>query len=1052
MPAPILTVYMLGKFQIQYGEMPLADPLTPRLQSLIAYLLLHRHTAISRQQLAFCLWPETTDRQARNNLRTIVHRLRYVFPDIESFLDLEGATLSWRPDASVWLDVTDFETRLEQAETGSVREKPELLAAALALYEGDLLPDFYDDWVMPPRERLRQRYLDALSQLAELLEAKREYAAATETTRRLLQEDPLQERVYRRLMRLQALSGDLAGALYTYHRCAARLEQELGVEPSPATQTAYKRLLSQQALPEPASVSRSPRQLPLVARDKAWQALLAGWRVAAAGAPQVVIVSGEAGIGKTRLTEEFLIWAARQGIATLSAACFATTDHLPLGPVADWLRSEAMQRALPALTQRWRSEVARILPELLAADLKLETPRPMTEAWQQQHLFMALVEAVMAAGDPLLLFLDDLHWADANTLSWLHFLAQHKGGKRFLLLATIRTEEVAPGHPLLTWQQELARAISVRTVSLGRLDETATATLAAHLLGQELETEAIDALFRATEGNPLFTVEMARAGLKQSEDRLPDKVRSVIEFRLNRLGPQAQELVGLAAIIGRRFTFPLLAAAGPGDQEAVVRSLDELWQRQIVREQGEETYDFSHDKIREVALTRLSSARRRWWHERVAVALAQLFAGELEAVHGQIGAHWEAAGQPQKAADHYLQGARAASLLYAHAEAVRQLQRTLALLPVGHPRLFEIHTQLGGALVALGRHEEAAAAFEQAGPMAGDALNKVRLLNRHIDALSGGGRYLEATEKYDEAMALMETIPTVTWDGEIWRIWLDLQFSQMGALYFSYRGDEMQRLSAAVAEPLERHGSAWQRSQYSAFLASTRFLLLRFQLTNEEVAQQRTALRWAREAGDENLICHQQFGAGFTLLWAGQVAEAVDELRQVAEQAERIGNLPLQGRCLTYLGIAYRILGDEGRVRQTVEKGAPVVKAVKSRPYLGAVEALRAWLAWRAGEEAGASSHARVALKHWGPDEVPFPFQWLARLPLMAVALDAGQTEQAVAHARVVLLPSQQRLLDLLTQALEAGVAADNLSAAAAHLREARHLAQQHGYLDSPGL
>jgi DNA-binding SARP family transcriptional activator len=573
--APVLKVYMLGEFQIRCGEMLLTGSLMPRLRSLIAYLLLHRSSVPSRQQLAFLFWPDSTEKQARTNLRKAIYRLRQEFPALETFLELEGARLSWRADAAVWLDVAEFETRLQAAETARARQQPELLEAALALYKGDLLPDLHDDWVLPLRERLRQHYLDGLDRLAELQEAGRDYAAAVRTTRRLLLEDAMRERSYRRLMRLQALGGDVAGALHTYHKCAALLAQELGVEPSSATQAAYRQLLQHQARPPQALDSRAPRHLPLIGRDRSWQALLHAWR-SAAGAPQAVFISGEAGIGKTRLAEELVVWAGRQGISCLKAVCYAAGEQLPLAPVADWLRSEPVQRALRALAPRWRSEVARVLPELLATDPELEMPRPMTEAWQQQHLFRAVAEAVLAAGEPLLLFLDDLHWADANTLAWLHFLMRQKHDAGILFLATHRSDEIVPGHPLPAWQHELARTVPVRHIALSRLDASATATLASHLLREDLDTAAAHALYQVTEGNPLFTVEMARAGLNRSKPALPDKIRSVIEFHLGRLTPPARELLDLAALIGRSFTFPLLAAASPLPNREVVRRLDEL--------------------------------------------------------------------------------------------------------------------------------------------------------------------------------------------------------------------------------------------------------------------------------------------------------------------------------------------------------------------------------------------------------------------------------------------------------------------------------------------
>jgi DNA-binding SARP family transcriptional activator len=1046
-----LRILMLGEFQIHHGDRALTGLLTPRLQSLIAYLLLHRDIAPSRQKLAFQFWPDASDRQARANLRKALHRLRQLFPNLDLFLEMDGATLNWRSDVPMWLDVADFEEKLQMAEMAGMEQQSELLEAALALYKGNLLPDHYDDWVLTYREQTRQRYLDALDLLAELQEAKREYTAASQTVKRLLREDPVSERGYRRLMRLQALGGDVARALHTYHKCAALLEQELGVEPAPATQAVYRQILRLQALPDQPSYIHAPRQFPLIGRNQVWQALLATWRETVAGNSQAVIISGEAGIGKTRLAEELLTWALRQGIPCLSTACFATEDQLPFGPVADLLRSEAAQQTLPALASRWRSEVARVLPELLAIDPELEMPPPMTEPWQKQHLFMALAEAVAAVGAPLLIFVDDLHWADANTLAWLHFLARHKSGIGLLLMATIRSEEMITNHLLIPWQTELARTVSLQHLTLSRLDLDSTAALASHLLGKELDAATAEALYRATEGSPLFTLELARAGLKQSQSALPHEIRSVIELLLSRLSPLARELVGLAAIIGRSFTFPLLAAASKLPKEKVVRGLDELWQRQIVREQGEEAYDFNHDMIRQVALVQLSTARKRWGHRRVAQALESVFAMDLNSVHGQIAVHWEAADHKQKAADHYVQAAASASRLYAHEESVRYLQRALALLPDDSSHRVEIYTTLGESFKALGQIPQAAAAYQKAADATEHSLEKARLLSRSVDALLVPTHLREARSVYEKAQVLLEIIPAAERDATAWRIWIDLHLALLAALYFENESDEMAHILQAMVEPLEAYGTAQQRAYYFASLGRRRNRILRFYLNGEEMAYGRAALDWARQAGDDALITYHQLNLGFDLLLAGRVVEAIAEMQQAASLTDALGNLPLQSQYFTYLSVAYRFQGDAHRVREAVEKLAPLAERANNRTYLGVAEAQQSWLAFREGYNATADAYGRSAIAYWGTLEAVYPMQWLARLPLLAIALERvseGEVlTEAQEHARAMLLLVQQRLPDPLTEALKAAVAAKTPAVSILNLEQAVCLAQEHGYL-----
>jgi hypothetical protein len=166
-----------------------------------------------------------------------------------------------------------------------------------------------------------------------LLESQRDYKGAIGHGQQLLRHDPLHEATHRRLMRLYALSGDRAGALRTYHACATILQRELGVGPSSATCEAYERLLQTETRPMPAPML--PAWLvSLVGRDREWVQLRNSWQAAAAGGPRFVLVTGEAGIGKTRLAEELPAWAERQGIATASARCYAAEGGLAYAPVA----------------------------------------------------------------------------------------------------------------------------------------------------------------------------------------------------------------------------------------------------------------------------------------------------------------------------------------------------------------------------------------------------------------------------------------------------------------------------------------------------------------------------------------------------------------------------------------------------------------------------------------------------------------------------------------------------------------------------------------------
>jgi predicted ATPase/DNA-binding SARP family transcriptional activator len=238
-----LRISLFGEFRLIYEDALLSQITSHRVQALLAYLVLHRDAPQPRQQLAFLLWSETTDAQARTNLRQLLHTLRQTLPAADQFVHVDAQSLQWRSDAPVRFDVAEFEQALSRAAEAERRQDAPVVRAALeqtvALYRGDLLPSCYDDWIVPERERLRQAYTGALEHLVPLLESQEQPRAALAYAQRLLRHDPLVEETYRDLMRLCAACGDRAMLRRVYQTCAAVLERELGIEPSAATREAY---------------------------------------------------------------------------------------------------------------------------------------------------------------------------------------------------------------------------------------------------------------------------------------------------------------------------------------------------------------------------------------------------------------------------------------------------------------------------------------------------------------------------------------------------------------------------------------------------------------------------------------------------------------------------------------------------------------------------------------------------------------------------------------------------------------------------------------------
>ena len=685
---PPIRIELLGKLRFIAGQQPLTSVSTNRLQSLLSFLVLHADTAQPREHLAYLLWPESSESQARTNLRQLLHHLRRALPVDCSLLMTDNQTVRWRLDGVCSIDVIEFESaaiRAADAEKkGDFTAAREALEAAAQLYQDDLLPDLYDEWLQPKRDQLRQQFLEVLGRLAALLEIAGDYPLAIRHATRLVAHDPLRETSYQALMRLHLRNNDRASALRVYHQCMRTLQRELGVSPSKATQDLFTQALKSEQLPSaPAELplyAQTP--LPMIGRKTEWERLLGCWRTAAHSEAHFALILGEPGIGKSRLAEELFQTCLRSpDTAAAHARCYFAQGQLAYGPVAEWLRAEPMRSTRAQLPKPQIRELARVLPEILVENPEIGPPQPLIESWQRRHFYEALNAAFRKAPKPLLLLVDDLQWCDPDSFEWLHSLMQSGAANRTLVLGTVRPEETGRDHPLTGLVHELGQSGQLSEFPIAPLSVEETAALAAQVATRDYDPEFLSGLYQSTKGNPLFVVESVRASLEDQSSKSvpPPRVQAVIAARLAQLSPPAYELAGLAATIGRPFSFDLLAKSTDWDEDSLSRALEELWQRRIIDGQGEAAYDYTHQLLRDVAYAELSPIRRRSLHRRVARALEELHGPDLESISGWLAAHYDAAGMPEQAIRCYRAAAGVARQRFADTEAEELIRRALDL-------------------------------------------------------------------------------------------------------------------------------------------------------------------------------------------------------------------------------------------------------------------------------------------------------------------------------------------------------------------------------------
>jgi predicted ATPase len=349
--------------------------------------------------------------------------------------------------------------------------------------------------------------------------------------------------------------------------------------------------------PSAKPVSQLEKVRALVGRTREWHQLVSAWQSAVEDGPRVAVISGEPGIGKTRLADELYQSCVRQGHAAVRSRCYAGQGQVAYAPVAEWLRSDVVRAGWTNLAPPQLAELARLVPEVReqfpeSQLLRPGQPRPMTESWQRLHFYESLSAAFGKIRKPALLYLDDMQWCDPDSFEWLNALLISPAAAGILLLGTVRAEETGREHTFTRFVAGLRQSGMVLEIPLEPLDAQEMAELARLESAKPLESGNLGEIFRATRGNPLFVVESVRAGLQST------RVHAVIAARLAQLTAASYELAGLASVVGRPFSLELLEKATDWDEGSVSHALDELWRRRIIENRGASEYDYARPPAR----------------------------------------------------------------------------------------------------------------------------------------------------------------------------------------------------------------------------------------------------------------------------------------------------------------------------------------------------------------------------------------------------------------------------------------------------------------------
>lgn len=731
----MLTVRMFGPIELAVDGRRLGahDFGGRKPKQLLEILLCERGHAVAKDRIADLLWGDALPRNPAATLETYVsllrRRLRSSGADRRI---LVTETDAYRiADDMVDVDLDRFDTLIRRGGRTA-------LAQALSLVRGEVLEDEpYGPWTLRLRETYRERRVKAALDMAEEALASGGHLEALGQAEAAVSIEPARERGYRISMLALYALGRQDEALRAFERCRSALAEELGVEPLPQTVAVHTAILRQEdvstLLPRrpPAewrSAARLPvARVPLLGRVEELAALRRAAEDALDGSASVVVVQGEAGIGKTRLVEELL--ARLPQVPVGRAKCFSLGSDLPFVPLAEAIRNLG---GLERLDQNQRSALGEILPEL--------GPQGSRARRARSRGFEALAEFV-AARAPLVLFVDDLQWADASTVAALGFLARRCATAPLLVLVAFRCEDAEPEHPA------------------HRLDATLTLELGALEPG-DLVPLGIDRLYQRTAGHPLWLVEHLRAGADGSPDGVPETLRDLILARCRAAGPEAHRILAAASVIGRSFDPTVLARMLETRATHLTEELEALCRRRLLDVVGMR-FDFRHDLIRDALIAGLSPARHRALHARALEAL-----DETGADAGELARHAEEAGAWERAVRCSIAAADSAEAQWANIEAVAHLERAWrcaaqsdSLEPAAAERLL---LRLGRLLVKTGRTPEAEALLSRA-RVSAEGRGDGRSLFEALDALTvathrGAGSPSEALVHANAALEVASRI------------------------------------------------------------------------------------------------------------------------------------------------------------------------------------------------------------------------------------------------------------------------------------------------------
>ena len=871
----------------------------------------------TRDGLANLLWPDGDPERARAALRRTLSDLRS---------GIGGDLLEATPDHVLLLKGPGLGVDIDRFRALSRGGRAE---EAVGLFRGDFLeglavrhaPDF-EDWVQIEAAELRRELTAALASVTRDRETTGDLDAALSAAQRWVAVDPLHEPAHQALIRLYAATGARGAALAQYRECVRALSRELGVVPLKETTALYEEVNrgtyaapARPAAPEADVPPRPVRGTPFVGRARELADARAVYEAVDADG-RVVLVEGEAGIGKTRLAEELLASVRRRGGHVLVGRAYEGESGLAYAPVVEALTARLRETDtwLSALDPWVRAEANRLVPGL-GAGTGSDELRPREGPGAESRFLSAVWETLVAAGGgdrPGALFLDDVQWADDATRALLAYGLRRLKGRPLLVVLAWRTPYE---HPLRHAVTAAVRDGRGTRVGLDRLAQDDVRRLA-EATRPDADQAAAHRLWEATEGVPLLLVEYLRTSGTEPSGSVPARVREVLRARLDPVSETGRQMLSAAAVVGRSFDAETVRAVSGRTDEETVTALEEVVQHGLVVE-ASEAYDFAHHLLRAAVHDDTSLARRRLLHGRAASV-----PGTPDAT---VARHLRLAGREAEAAQAFRRAGEQARTVFANAEALEHLRAALAL---GHPDRAGLLAEIGDVQVVVGDYAGALHSLEDAAASSDPA--RLPIVEQRLGRLRH--RLGDYTLAVGHLEAALEAAPL---DEQVLRVGILVDLSQaVEACGDAERAELLAGRARKLAEAAGDPRSVGAARNMEGMLASARG---RHGVALEHF---RTCLALAEQAGDPQLRVAAWNNAALAHRSRGELDEAVRLTEQALELCAALGDRHREAALHNNIA---DLLHDQGREDEAMTE---LKRAVAAFADVGTVEEPQAGV-WR---------------------------------------------------------------------------------------------------------